>query len=190
MRIQVRNQSEYPWYIRLIFWAQKRKYGKVLGPAYLWGRVPALMLGLQIYYRFLDRKSCLIAKELKALVSLRVSQLNHCAFCFDLSSSFLANLAIPQEKLEFLLDFRSSARFSEKEKSALAYAEAMTRSGDPVSSEVFSLLHEYFSDDEIIELTSWISFQNLSSKFNSALDVAPQGFCVRPPAASPVVSTL
>jgi alkylhydroperoxidase family enzyme len=37
-----------------------------------------------------------------------------------------------------------------------------------------------FDDDTIVELTGLIAFQNLSSKFNSALDVPAQGFCSRP----------
>jgi alkylhydroperoxidase family enzyme len=42
-------------------------------------------------------------------------------------------------------------------------------------------LKKHFGDDAIIELTALIAFQNLSSKFNSALGVPPQGFCRIPP---------
>jgi hypothetical protein len=38
-------------------------------------------------------------------------------------------------------------------------------------------LRRHFDDDAIIELTAVIAFQNLSSKFNAALGVPPQGFC-------------
>lgn len=44
----------------------------------------------------------------------------------------------------------------------------------------FERLRRYFNDDAIIELTALIAFQNLSSKFNVALGVEPQGFCVLP----------
>jgi hypothetical protein len=44
-------------------------------------------------------------------------------------------------------------------------------------------LYEYFNEDEIVELTGLIAFQNLSSKFNSALDLPPQGFCRLPESA-------
>ena len=43
-------------------------------------------------------------------------------------------------------------------------------------------LKKYFNDDAIIELTALIAFQTLGSKFNSALDVAAQGFCNTPAA--------
>jgi alkylhydroperoxidase family enzyme len=42
---------------------------------------------------------------------------------------------------------------------------------------------EHFDDDALVELTGLIAFQNLSSKFNDALNVAPQGFCRLPPAS-------
>ncbi len=41
-------------------------------------------------------------------------------------------------------------------------------------------LGEYFDEDEIVEITGLIAFQNLSSKFNSALDLPAQGFCRSP----------
>jgi alkylhydroperoxidase family enzyme len=41
-------------------------------------------------------------------------------------------------------------------------------------------LKSVFDDDTIVELTGLVAFQNLSSKFNSALDVPAQGFCKQP----------
>jgi hypothetical protein len=43
----------------------------------------------------------------------------------------------------------------------------------------------YFDDDGIVELTGLIAFQNMSSKFNSALGVPAQGFCKMPGAEAP-----
>ncbi len=52
----------------------------------------------------------------------------------------------------------------------------MTRSEFPVSEELMRRLHGCFDDDAIVELTALIAFQNLSSRFNSALQVPSQGF--------------
>jgi len=68
---------------------------------------------------------------------------------------------------------------------ALEYAEAMTETGQRVSDELMSRLKQAFDDDAIIELTALIAFQNLSSKFNSALDVPSQGFCRLPGGQQP-----
>jgi len=82
-----------------------------------------------------------------------------------------------EEKLSQLANFRACDLFSDQEKAALHYAEVITKSDTQVSPSDQQRLRQYFNDDEIIELTAIISFQNMSSKFNAALDVPPQGFC-------------
>ena len=56
----------------------------------------------------------------------------------------------------------------------------MTLSGPGVGEDTVDALRAHFADDAIVELTGLIAFQNLSSKFNSALGVPPQGFCELP----------
>lgn len=57
----------------------------------------------------------------------------------------------------------------------------MTFTDSRTTPEQIASLREHFEDDAIIELTALLAFQNLSSKFNAALGVLPQGFCsVRP----------
>ena len=77
-------------------------------------------------------------------------------------------------------EWRASDLFSERERVTLEYAEAITRSDLEVSDELMARLRQQFDDDTIVELTALIAFQNMSSKFNAALDVPPQGFCRLP----------
>ncbi|MGI9497006.1 MAG: carboxymuconolactone decarboxylase family protein [Mariniblastus sp.] len=58
---------------------------------------------------------------------------------------------------------------------ALSYADAMTLSDRDVSDEIFTQLREHFHDNEIIELTEVIAWENASSKFNRALRIPSQG---------------
>ena len=81
------------------------------------------------------------------------------------------------EKVKALSNWRRSNLFDEREHAALDYAEAMTRSDIQIYDAQTARLRDHFSDDAIIELTGLIAFQNMSSKFNAALDVPPQGFC-------------
>jgi alkylhydroperoxidase family enzyme len=62
----------------------------------------------------------------------------------------------------------------------LEYTDAVTYSDRQVTDELMARLKRFFNDEEVVELTGLIAFQNLSSKFNSALDVPPQGFCALP----------
>jgi alkylhydroperoxidase family enzyme len=63
---------------------------------------------------------------------------------------------------------------------ALEYADAITLSDLEVTDDVMARVKQQFDDDAIVELTALIAFQNMSSKFNAALDVPPQGFCRLP----------
>jgi len=84
------------------------------------------------------------------------------------------------DKVEQLEQWRDSSLFDDKERVALEYAEAVTYSDQQVSGDLMARLKLFFDDDMVIELTGLIAFQNLSSKFNAALDVPAQGFCQRP----------
>lgn len=180
MRISVKKPHQYPWFIRPFFWNQKRKYGAVLEPGLLWARVPRLFASVALLYGALDRKSSPLDPVLRSLVTVRVSQINWCHFCVDINSSTLAKRTGSFDKVENLEKWKESDCYSEQEKLALEYAEAITYSDQHVSDDLMARLYEFFNEDSIVELTGLIAFQNLSSKFNSALDAAPQGFCKLP----------
>lgn len=114
---------------------------------------------------------------------MRVSQINHCRFCIDINSATLLKRGVGEDKLWALGDWRQSNLFSERERAALEYAEAMTLSDQEVDDHLMKVVRQWFEDDAIIELTALIAFQNMSSKFNAALAVPPQGFCQLPAAA-------
>jgi len=82
-----------------------------------------------------------------------------------------------EAKLDDVHDFETSNAFTEQEKAAMAYAEAMTFSDRNVTDEMVDRLRPHFDDDAIVELTALIAFQNASSKFNAALDLPAQGLC-------------
>lgn len=172
--------SEYPWFIRLFFWRQSRAYGRILDPGLFWGRSPWVFAAVALLYGALDRRSSPIAPTLRSLVTVRVSQINHCAFCVDINSATLAKRGVSMDKIAALDAWRDSPLFQPEERLALEYAEAITISGQEVDDLLRSRLKRQWDDDAIVELTGLIAFQNLSSKFNAALDVPPQGFCQLP----------
>jgi len=81
---------------------------------------------------------------------------------------------VPDEKLEALADFAASPLFDERERTALAYADIVTRTGEEVGDELFERLRRHFDEDQIVELTAVIAWENASSKFNHALGVPSQ----------------
>ena len=170
----------YPWYMRLLFWWQRRRYGRELEPVRLWGRMPRALLAMSAMYRALDRKSSPIEPALRSLVQVRVSQINGCAFCIDLNSAIGLKRGASDEKLRALSRFRESEQFTEREKAALEFTEAATRSDRRVDAQLVARLRQHFDDQTIVELAALVAYQNMSSKFNAALDVPAQGFCALP----------
>nr|WP_265414404.1 carboxymuconolactone decarboxylase family protein [Photobacterium leiognathi] len=163
-----------------MLWLQARHYGQVLNPAKLWGRKPVLFWLVAGFFGFLDRKKSPIQDVMRSLICVRVSQLNDCAFCVDANGMKLAERCDSEEKIKALANWQHSDLFTQQERAVLAYTEAMTITGQRVTDEMLNALQQWYSSDDIIEITALVSFQNLSAKFNTALDVPEQGFCTLP----------
>jgi alkylhydroperoxidase family enzyme len=85
-----------------------------------------------------------------------------------------------EAKLAEVTRWRDSELFTEPERVALEYAERMTRTGERVDDELSERLQRRYSEAQIVELTAAIAFENFRSKFNPALGVEAQGFCLVP----------
>ncbi len=83
-------------------------------------------------------------------------------------------------KLAQLADWRRSGAFGELERAALEYAERITYTEQKVDDALFARLKEHFSEPQIVELTAAIALENFRSKFNPALGIEAQGFCLLP----------
>ena len=114
------------------------------------------------------------------MITTKISMLNQCAFCVDANAYLFLKKGGMENKIDALPHFQKSDCFSDKEKAALTYAEAMTIERGPIADAIFTSLKVHFDDDAIVELTALIAFQNMSSKFNSALDAKSFGFCKLP----------
>lgn len=85
-----------------------------------------------------------------------------------------------EDKIRDVPGWRESPRFSEMERVALEYAEAMTVTGQRVGDELFARLRALFDEAQIVELTAAVALENFRSKFNVPLGVESQGFCILP----------
>lgn len=180
MRVDPKRAREVPWYLKPFFWRQRRKYGRHLEPALVWAHSPRVFLGVALLYGMIDRRSSPLSPSLRSLLTVRVSQLNGCAFCVDLNTNTLMDRGVSEEKALAVQHWQHSGMFTEEERVALAYAEAVTQSPAEIPDSVFDAPRQQFDTAAIVDLTGLIAFQNLSSKFNSALAVPSQGFCQIP----------
>ena len=184
MHVPTKAPSQYPWFVRLFFWKQKKTYGKILEPGMLWGRSPLMFSTVAMLYGAVNRKKSPLSHALRSLVTVRVSQLNHCEFCVDINAQTLLKRGVSEEKIESLFQWQNSNLFDGEERVALEFTEAMTLCDREVDAELIERLGKFYDHDGIVELAGVVAFQNLSSKFNAALDVPAQGFCQIPAMSS------
>ena len=85
-----------------------------------------------------------------------------------------------EERLAEVTTWRDSTLFSDAERVALEYAERMTITGQNVDDALFARLKQHYSESQIVELTAAIALENFRSKFNPALGIEAQGFCLIP----------
>ena len=170
------DEFRYTWYMRVVFFLQRRRYGKELDPVRLWGRLPLAYLGMTAMNRELNAKSSKINPALRSLIQVLVSRLNSCEFCVDLNAYASLERGATPEKLRGLLAFEQSPLFSDKEKAALSYACDVTASGRKLDENIMVNLRRHFDDQAIVQLAGLIAFQNMSSKFNAALGIPAHGF--------------
>jgi len=83
-----------------------------------------------------------------------------------------------EDKVRAVERAASSPLFDEVERTALAFAEAMTITGQKVSDELFARARRHFTEAQVVELAAAIALENFRSKFNVALGVEAQGFCI------------
>jgi AhpD family alkylhydroperoxidase len=87
------------------------------------------------------------------LVKVRVSQMNGCPFCLGLHSALACNAGETEERLSELYHWRESSAFTERERAALALAEAVTVLADgDGSDDVYHRAAEYLDDIELAHL--------------------------------------
>lgn len=109
--------------------------------------------------RYLERSG--LGQGLLELVKLRVSELNGCAYCIDMHTKELRAAGEDEQRLYLLQAWRESPQFSQRERAALAWTEAVTELGrEGVSDEIFDEARAAFSEKELVDLTYAISVIN------------------------------
>ncbi len=107
------------------------------------------MLGLEEYLH-----ECGLEETLLDLVKLRASQVNGCAYCIDMHWKDLRAAGENEQRLYGLDAWEESPYYSDRERAALAWTEAVTNIRDGhVRDEVYDHVRKHFSEKELADLT-------------------------------------
>ena len=111
-------------------------------------------------------KSSTLGAELIDLVDFRVSQINSCAYCLDMHSKEARAKGETEQRLYGLSAWRETNYYTDRERAALAWAEAVTAAKVP--DEVYNRVKEYFTEEELIDLTMVVTTINTWNRINLA----------------------
>jgi len=110
-----------------------------------------------------------LGKSLLDLVYFRVSQINGCAFCLDMHSKDLRAMGETEQRLYTLDAWREAPFYTERERAALGWAEAVTKiTNGNVPDEVFETARKQFSEEELVDLTLAVTTINTYNRINIA----------------------
>lgn len=108
-----------------------------------------------------EQEKFTVDAKLRAVVELRVSQINGCAYCVDLHSREARQRGETQQRLDSLPVWRESPFFNKREKAALAWAESLTLIAQTHASDAeYEAVRKHFSEVELVELSIAISMSN------------------------------
>ncbi len=112
----------------------------------------------------------------KALGELRAAMIVGCEFCVDIGSMIARQSGLTDDELKDLVDWQASERFDEKDKLVLAYADAVSSTPVDVPDELFEGLRSHFNDEQLVELTAAIAWENWRGRFNWAFGLGEEGY--------------
>jgi AhpD family alkylhydroperoxidase len=109
----------------------------------------AAMRNLQAYV-----DGCGLERKLLELVKTRASQINGCAYCLDMHTKDARAAGESEQRLYVLSAWREAPFYSERERAALAWTEAVTRISDgSIEDELYEEVRRHFREKELVDLT-------------------------------------
>ncbi|MDR3442887.1 MAG: carboxymuconolactone decarboxylase family protein [Legionella sp.] len=123
--------------------------------------------------RFINQ--CGLEKTLLNLVKLRASQINGCSYCVDLHSSEARKEGESERRLSAVVAWQETSFFSERERAALAWTEAVTllvKTHAP--DDLYQELTQHFSEKEVVDLTVAIATINAWNRIAVSFRSSPR----------------
>lgn len=110
-----------------------------------------------------------LERSLLHLVKLRASQINGCSYCVDMHSHEAREDGETEQRLYLVAAWKESPLFTERERAALAWVEAVTLiSAAGVSDDLFAAARAHFSEEELVKLTYAVAVINSWNRLSVA----------------------
>jgi alkylhydroperoxidase family enzyme len=162
---------------RYASWYSRRRFGgTVVDPVRAASHHPGVLLAQGAEEMLVAKRWRRLDETIRWLAVMAVSQRIGCSWCMDYGWYEGVAIGVNPAKIRAVGNWRASAEFDERERLALAYAEAATDTPASVDDDLSERLRATFSEDELVELAGYIALENQRSRFNAALGLTSQGF--------------
>jgi AhpD family alkylhydroperoxidase len=161
---------------RAMYRVAKRRYGQVPEPFTVVAHHPKLMVASAIHETMLQRASRTLPTSVRELAVLWTARRIGCSWCVDFGSMLQRLDGLDVERLKEIDNYATSPAYTDDERAAIAYADAMTTDPHTVTDEQVADLRARFGDAGVIELTYQVGVENMRARVNATLGITEQGF--------------
>jgi alkylhydroperoxidase family enzyme len=161
---------------RAMYRVAKRRYGQVPEPLAVVAHHRKLMITSAVHESLADWASKTLPVSVRQLAVLWTARKIGCSWCVDFGSMLQRLDGLDSDRLKDIDNYATSTAFSDDERAAIAYADAMTADPHTVTDEQVADLQRRFGDAGVIELTYQIGLENMRARVNATLGITEQGF--------------
>jgi AhpD family alkylhydroperoxidase len=161
---------------RVMYRVARRRFGEVPEPFTVAAHHPRLLVANAVHELLLESGSKKLPASVRELAVLWAARTIGCSWCVDFGSMLQRLDGLDVDRLKDIDNYATSPRYTDDERAAIAYADAMTKDPHTITDEQVADLRNRFGDAGVIELTYQIGVENLRARSYSALGITEQGF--------------
>jgi AhpD family alkylhydroperoxidase len=161
---------------RVMYRVARRRFGEVPEPFTVTAHHPRLLVANAVHETLLESGSKKLPKNVRELAVFWTARTVGCSWCVDFGSMLQRLDGLDVDRLKYVDEYATSPLFSDDERAAIRYADAMTTDPHTITDEQVEDLKRRFGDDGVIELTYQIGVENMRARMYSALGITEQGF--------------
>ncbi|MFD4295130.1 carboxymuconolactone decarboxylase family protein [Rhodococcus sp. NPDC058532] len=175
-RIAPLAPSEAGPLVRLAYRVMGRRFGSVPEPFAVVAHHRKLFVASSVQELAAEKASTVLPAAVREIAVYRVAWTVGCSWCVDFGSMLMRLDGLDIDRLQHIEDYRTSALYSDDERAAIDYADAMTATPTEVTDEQVADLERRFGKAGVVELTYQIALENQRARTYSALGIVDQGF--------------
>jgi AhpD family alkylhydroperoxidase len=175
-RFPLRHASQAGLLTRWVYAIARRRFGQVPEPLMASAHHPGLMWAGILHESAVEKAATTLDPALRDIVVHRVATVVGCSWCVDFGTMLALRTGLSVHRHRELARYADSDAFTEDEKLALSYADAMTALPMTVTDELMARLRERFDERKLVELTYLVALENMRARTNHAFGLTAQGY--------------